>query len=455
VIRPALALLLLPLAAQAQLALSTVDSNGVTTPLGSSLDMGSAAVGDTKDVRIRLRNTGPAPLTISRYFVDGQEFTVNRPSLPFIIAPGNLQDTLVRFTPDAPGAYAAALDINGATIAVTARAVAAATLSVSADCTLTSSTLIDFGSVQTGQSRTCDFSLENPTGDTITISTLSVSGPSFAISAGPSPPIGLAPGSTVAFSISFTAAMAAFYSGTLTVESRSYSLKAAAYDPALPAPILEFDAGPPASAQQRKLTMRMASPSPLNASGFVNLAFQPDTSVVADDPAVVFLATGTRTLPFSVNQGDTQIRIAGQSAVFFQTGTTAGQIRFTLSGVSQGIAGDPALVMTIPAATITLDLATVTRRPAALDVALTGFDNTYTTGVMNFTFLDTSGNVLGPIRADFTSNFASYFIKTKAGSAFQALVTFPVSGDASQIASVDVSLVNAAGAAQTQRLVFP
>ena len=47
------------------------------------------------------------------------------------------------------------------------------------------------------------------------------------------------------------------------------------------------------SAQQRRLSMRLPSAAPAAASGFVNLAFIPDTTLVTDDPAVVFLATDT------------------------------------------------------------------------------------------------------------------------------------------------------------------
>jgi hypothetical protein len=231
-------------------------------------------------------------------------------------------------------------------------------------------------------------------------------------------------------------------------------LSGAAFDPPLPRPILEFDSGPVASAQQRKLSMRLAAPSPLTTSGSVRLTFRPDATLLTDDPAVVFLATGTRTLPFAVKEGDTQIRIAGQTSAVFQTGTTSGQLRFELFGVAQEIDGDPTVVLTVPPARVSLDLATATRRAGALDIQMIGFDNTYTMGNMSFTFFDTSGLAIGPVRADFTGNFGAYFTKTKAGSAFQALVSFGVSGDASTIAGVDVDLTNAAGTFTTQRLVF-
>ena len=166
---------------------------------------------------------------------------------------------------------------------------------------------------------------------------------------------------------------------------------------------------------------------------------------MTDDPAVVFLATGTRSLPFSISQGSTLISIGGQTSAMFQTGTTSGRIRFTLSGISTD--GDPTTLLTIPASPISLDIATATRRTGNLDIQLIGFDNTYSAGAMTFTFFDTSGQALPPgaIRADFTQDFRTFFTKTQAGSAFQVRVSFPVTGDTSGIGGVDVQLTNSAG----------
>jgi hypothetical protein len=183
------------------------------------------------------------------------------------------------------------------------------------------------------------------------------------------------------------------------------------------------------------------------------LAFVPDTTLVTDDPAVVFLATGTRSLPFSVTQGSTLISIGGQTSAMFQTGTTSGRIRFTLSGVST--AGDATTLLTVPASTISIDTAIATRRTGDLDIQVTGFDNTYSAGVMTFTFSDVSGQALTPgaIHADFTPDFRTFFTKTQAGSAFQVRVSFPVTGDTSGIGSVDVQLTNSTGV-KLQHLVF-
>jgi hypothetical protein len=221
----------------------------------------------------------------------------------------------------------------------------------------------------------------------------------------------------------------------------------------LPPPILDVGSAPLASAQQRTLTMSLPSPSPFTASGLVSLTFQPDSTLIADDPYVTFAVPVTRVLPFSVILGGTQVMINGQPGAVFQTGATSGRILVTLTGIVQGISGDPTTVLTIPPSHISLDTATATILPGELDVSLIGLDNTLTAGAMTFTFRDVNGLPIGSaVQANFTSQFNTYF-KTAADGAFQALVAFSVKGNAASIISVEVDLVNNSGTTSTN-LVF-
>jgi hypothetical protein len=75
---------------------------------------------------------------------------------------------------------------------------------------------------------------------------------------------------------------------------------------------------------------------------------------------------------------------------------------------------------------------------------------------MSFTFYDTAGGTIGrAIPVDFSQAFGSFFQGQQTGSSFLMGVTFPVTGNASTIGSVDVTLTNSAGVARTQRLNFP
>jgi len=447
--------LLLPLAARAQLALYQM--NGSTeVPIGAALDLGKVAAGDTLSIRIRVRNTGITKADITRFSADGAGFTIDRPSLPFPIAAGSAQDVLLSFRATTLALYSANLQVNNISAIVIATVVAGPpVLTVFPVCTGSDGPppSIDFGRVQAGQLRLCNFYLRNPSAQEMTIATFQVTGSGFQLSSGPKAPFKIAAGETTAFVINFTPSAAAVYTGALAIETRTYVLTGAAFNGALPTPLLEFDSGPAQSAQQRRLTMRLPTAASASVTGFVNLAFLPDTALVADDPAVVFLSTGTRSLPFSMIQGSTQILINSQTSAIFQTGTSSGRIRFTISGISTD--GDATTLLTIPATPISFDTATATRRTGNLDIQVIGFDNTYSAGGMLFTFLDTLGQTLPPgsIRADFSQDFRAFFTKTQGGSAFQVRVSFPVTGDVSGIGGVDVQFTNSAGV-KLQHLIF-
>jgi len=456
--RSALALLALPLLARAQIAL--LQMNGSTeVPIGSALNLGKVAAGDTLSVRLRVRNTGSAKADITRFSADGAGFTLDRPSLPFTVAPGSVQDVLLNFRGLTLATYSANLQLvssaNSISTIVIASVVTGAEVTVFPVCRGSDGPppTIDFGRVQAGQRHLCNFNLRNPGTQEMTVSTFQATGSGFQIFSGPQPPFKLAAGSTASFMVSFAPEAAGVYTGALIIDARSYVLTGVAFDAPFPKPLIEFDSGAFQSAQQRHLTIRLPTAATSSASGSVSLAFLPDTKLVPDDPAVVFLATGTRSLPISISQGSTQFTISGQASAMFQTGTSSGKIRFMLSGILSD--GDPTTTVTIPASSMALDTATATKRAGNLDIQATGYDNTYSAGSMSFTFFDGSGKTIPPgaIQADFTQDFRAFFTRTQSGSAFQVRVSFPVAGDASGIAGVDARFTNAVGG-NTQHLVF-
>jgi hypothetical protein len=454
---------LLPLAAHAQLAVFSV--NGSTeTPLGGIFNFGNVAQGATQDVRFRARNTGASAIQITTLSLSGAGFTiVNTPSIPFTIAPGNFQDVTVHFVAGIIATYSANFQLNSVNALVLATVVPAATvvsatLASGSGCTGPdpSSGNISFGSIASSATATCAFTLSNQNSQPVTVNTLTTSGAGFGNPQGAPTPLTLLAGGTATFTINFTPTTPAIYSGTLTIDSRSFTLSGTAVAPAIPTPLIGYDTGPLQSAQQRNLTLSLPSPAPLAFSGYVTLAFTPDTSLVTDDPSVVFAATGARSLPFTIHQGDTQMLVNGQASAVFQTGTTSGKIRLSLTS-NLAFAGDPTAILTIPPAKVFADNAFGSALPGSVVIQVTGFDNTYSAGPMSFIFYDTSGNQLkgGILNADFTSSFRSYFLQGQAGGMFQAGVTFPVSGDVNLIGAVDVALTNSAGTTTLPRITFP
>src|SRR5207253_10475755 len=84
----------------------------------------------------------------------------------------------------------------------------------------------------------------------------------------------------------------------------------------------------------------------------------------------------------------------------------------------------------------------------AVDVNLAGFDNTHSVSQLGFTFYDTGRHAIQPglSRVDATPNFKTYFTANPAyGGMFTMLASFPVLGDTSKIAGVDVQVSNSSG----------
>jgi len=98
----------------------------------------------------------------------------------------------------------------------------------------------------------------------------------------------------------------------------------------------------------------------------------------------------------------------------------------------------------------------VARSGGSVAWRLTGFDNTRSMGALVFTFHDSGGNTIAPgmIRIDATLDFSRYFAASDLGGAFLLRLAFPVTGDASGIASCEAALTNSAGSSRTTRTTF-
>jgi hypothetical protein len=160
------------------------------------------------------------------------------------------------------------------------------------------------------------------------------------------------------------------------------------------------------------------------------------------------LGTGSRTLPFTFSPGDTQ----PLSAVF-QTGTTAGTLVFTVSlgGVSSR------QTITIPLAPVTIAGVQSVRSATGIELRVTGFDNTRAAGAITYTFFDSAGNMIAPgtIPVDSTAEFARFFQSSDAGGNFLLRAAFPVTGDATRIASFETTFTSPAGTTTSARTAIP
>ncbi|HEY6344552.1 MAG TPA: choice-of-anchor D domain-containing protein [Bryobacteraceae bacterium] len=417
----AAAMLLASSSAQAQLSLFVVNGTA-ETPVGATYQAGNFAEGTTVQIHFQAQNPGTASVTVSSLGVSGVGFSIVRTSsVPYVVSPGGAMDITVQFAAGSPAAYSANFQVNTISVILVVTVVAVPNLSVQSPCTGPNPNTggIAFGTIQSGQTEACVLSLQNSGAQSITVSTLTISGAGFHFTQMIPTPILIPAGGLTTFTVNFAPSSSAVYSGTLTVGSQAtqtYPLTGSVINPPLPTPQIQFDSGAYGSDQQRTVTMSLPSPSPIASTGVLLLSFKPGTTVVTDDPAIVFVANGSRSMPFSINAGDTQFQFQGQTGAVFQTGTTWGTITFNIS-TDVSVTGTATASMSIPPSVIKIDKAIATTQTSALNVQVSAYDNTYSAGPMSFTLYDLKGNVIQPgaVSADFTSQFYTYFTTAQAG----------------------------------------
>jgi hypothetical protein len=206
-----------------------------------------------------------------------------------------------------------------------------------------------------------------------------------------------------------------------------------------------------ASAQQNSITLPLASASQVTGNGTLTLSFQSGVAGFTDDKTIQFLSGPLREATVAIAIGATAATIGGLPSMAFQTGTTTGVITFTLT---LGNSPPQQITLTIPPAPVGLDTATAVREFAAIDVAFSGFDNTYSASQLAFTFYDLTGKAMPQdvIDVDATAAFQQYFSATQAGVGFQMLATFPVTGNTSEIGFVTAAITNSAGVTTAQQI---
>lgn len=445
---------LLPLAVRAQLVLSVLDGAAeVPLAANSIYQMRAMEVGDSQAVRLRVRNNGQQPAEISRFFADGAGFSLNRPLPPQTLAAGAFLNATLTFTGASAANFSANLQMNSTSVLVLVSVTPGPQLGIASTCTGTAANTVEFGIVTRGSAKACELTLTNPTGQVMTVSTLSVTAGFSLVRVGA--PVVLGAGQSLGFAVEASAQAVGLLTGTLRVQNRDYALRATVVNAPLPVPVFEFESSAAMSGQQRRLALRLPSPSPVTASGQVNLAFLADSVLAADDPAVMFVETASRQVRFTVEEGKTTVTLNGGSFATFQTGTTAGRIRFTLSGLPPGPAAEAESTVILAPWTIALDRVLPARFPDRVELVLTGFDNTFSVGAMSFRFFDQGGQAItGLMPADFTAAFRAFYAGAPGGSAFRLTIRFPVSGNAAGIAGMEAELTNSAGTSRTGRLNF-
>jgi|SRR5579871_273903 len=441
---------LLP-AAHAQFQISAV-VNGVEHSVGATYDLGAIAPATPLQAQFRLRNVSNNPATLTLLGVAGTGFALSSaPVTPLLIPVQGTAAFAVTFqSPDA-GSYSAAVKADGVSLLLTATVVPALTYELQASpAPLPLGAVTDFGSVEVGQSAILQFLIDNHTTQSLTIPTITLTGSDFGFSVAPPATAALTPGARIEFALQFSPSAPGARQGALVAGAAVFALSGTGLPIPLPKPQISIDLANPASGQQGKVTVAFDVAARTSGSGTVMLGFQPSVAG-ASDPAIAF-ASGGQSAQFTVAPGDTQGRFAGQPTLAFQTGTTAGSLIVT--ALLGGITSQSSIA--IAPAQVSLSPPQGTRSASGIEVDLTGFDNTRTAGSLSFSFFDGAGTPIAPgaIQADASAAFSQFFQGSNLGGSFVLRALFPVTGDASRIASFQAAITNSAGTATTARTVF-
>jgi hypothetical protein len=419
-----------------QLALYQVDTDAERS-VGAVFDMGTAFPAETRTARFRMRNFSMEAVAISTLGVHGTGFELTAaPKLPIGLPPQEAFEFSVMFQATPTATYSATLETSGLSVLLTAAVAPGVTPSIGAAG-------LAFGTVEAGTPVTKRVSIANLTGWELPLPALTVSGEAFTIAQTLPGATVLQPRDSIAVDLRFAPPGPGNWTGSLAIGERQYPLNGSAVGIPLPRPTLTLDLAEARSARTGSASVTFDAASRTAGGGTITLTFEP-LATGATDPAIQ-LGSGGRALPFSFAAGET-----GLPPVNFQTGTTAGTIAIAVE--LDGVTARQTVV--VPPAPVHLGEAVAIRSAGAIEVRLTGFDNTRTAGTVVYTFYDTVGNALPAISVDNAPEFASYFAESDAGGAFVLRSVFPVSGDASRIAGFAAQMSNSAGTTATGRIGF-
>jgi hypothetical protein len=219
-----------------------------------------------------------------------------------------------------------------------------------------------------------------------------------------------------------------------------------------PAPAVSISLG---ATTQPAVSLSTSAGYPLEITGFLTLTFA--SSVGGTDAGESRFSDGTRKVFFVVRPNTTQglFTTVSNGTPAILTGTVAGAITLTvsMSAGGQDITPSPAQVKTIPidAAVPVITSVALQQVTGGLSVVVKGYSNTREVSSGSFTFAVSSGNTLSQatITVPLTSAYTTWFnnaASNATGGQFQLTVPFSVTGSATAVTRVTVTLTNRQGA---------
>lgn len=392
------------------------------------------------EVRLRIRNAGTAAVDINRVFIPpGSPIKVSNVfPIPRTLAPGAFGEFRVEFAPQSPGSFTVQLLVNDHSWTLSGSSLDQGGLETydgSAWMPVAPGATVSLGQTIVGQELDRWFRLTQPL-----MGEPRIAGAGFTLS-----------WFGEGFRVVFKSSMPGTHTAKLTAGSLSWTLTATAEQEPPPVPSFIQTPDPAQSATQLSIGIVLAGPAKTNLTGTLRLEFQPEVPGLGDDPAIAFLPSASRSISFAVATGQSEARFTGERQAVFQTGSTAGWITLRILLGPHQVEHR----MRIAPAPVKFVSSRAARSSNLAEVTVHGIDNMRATSRVGFRFLRAGGAVAGSYEVDLAESFSSYFrANPQQGGVFQLRAQFPVSGDASQLESVEVLMTNAQGSASTGQLRF-
>lgn len=440
--------------------------NGSTQlqPFSSTpLNFGNVSTSTTEPIVFTLTNASATtsntpPVALLTAVYSSSAFALDTSNLPAALPAGGSGTFTVTFAPGQVAQAAATLTLGTLDYPLVGTGIVVADIDalqisyVDAQGVRTlpqAATPISFGQVVAGTNArsVLTFTVANPliSLNAVQLNTLAITGTGFGAAGFPALPVTIAPGQSFTFTATFAPGTKGRYTGALSIGTRVFALMGSSISSTIPDATLQVDQQSLTSEMQAHLSIQLASSASDTVVGQLTMAFVPSVTNVADDPAVLFLAVNGRQMQVTVAAGTQNGTFNGQTALTFQTGTTAGTITFTLTFPNKAPITQS---FTIAPEKVQISSATAIRQAPYVVITLNGFDNTYSAGKLSFSFNDLNGHPLTPtpILVDSSADFSRYFFQNDtAGGAFALQAKFPVTGDTAQVGSVTVQMTNSSG----------
>jgi len=196
---------------------------GVLQLSPTSISFGKIVVGKQSTQSVSVSNTGTGSLNVTSVAVSNQQFAVSGLAMPLSLGAGQSTKFNVTITPSAVGSVTGTLSVSTdastspVVIDLSASAVANATPQLSVN-----PTSLDFGAVSIGQKGTSALVVSNTGSADLTVSMLTLTGASFAVS-GITTPATISAGQSVSVTVTFTPTTTANATGSLAIVSNDPS----------------------------------------------------------------------------------------------------------------------------------------------------------------------------------------------------------------------------------------